>query len=60
MIIIYLVVNHCGLTLKEAGERYNAVSYFSVSKASRRFAAMLEKDIKLKRQIKRIMSNSQM
>ena len=60
MAIIYLAVHHCGFSLKKAAARYNAVSYFSISKSSSRFESLLLKDSKLNKKIKRIVSKSKM
>lgn len=60
MAIIYLTVNYCGLTLKEAGQRYEGTSYFAVGKAVSRFRDRLSEDHELNKKIKWILSNVQM
>ena len=42
--ILCLAVNYGGMTLKEVGQKYGALSYFSVSKAVSRFRQRLAKD----------------
>lgn len=60
MAIIYLAVNYCELTLKEAGQRYGGASYFAVGKTVSRFRERLTKDYELNKKVKQILSNVQM
>ncbi len=54
--IMYFTVNYCGLTLKEAGQRYGGSNYSAVGKAIGRFRTRLIKDRTLSKKIKKIMS----
>ncbi|GJQ47904.1 MAG: hypothetical protein HKUEN01_02900 [Candidatus Kuenenia stuttgartiensis] len=58
--MLFLAVNHGGMTLKEVSQRYGARSYFSVSKAVSRFRQRLAKDHTIHKQFKKILSNVQM
>lgn len=58
--IRYLTVRYCGLTLKEAGERYGGANYSAVGKAISRFKERMTDDRKLNKQIKQILSNVKM
>ncbi len=60
MAIMYLTVNYCGLTLKEAWQRYGEISYSAVGKGVNRFPARITKDPELNKKIKQIMSNVEM
>ncbi len=60
MAIMYLTVNYCGLTLKEAGQRYGGISYSAVGKAVNRFPTRITKDHELNKKVKQIMSNVEM
>ncbi|MGB9715806.1 MAG: transposase [Thermodesulfovibrionales bacterium] len=60
MASIYLAVNYCGLTLREAGQRYGGISYSAVGKAASRFQDRLAKDPRLNKRIKQILSNIKM
>lgn len=57
MASMYLVVNYCGLTLKEAGQRYGGISYSAVGKAVSRFRDRIAKNPRLNKKIKQILSN---
>ncbi len=51
---------YCGLTLKEAGERYGGANYSAVGKAVSRFRESLTRDRKLNEKVKQFMSNVEM
>ena len=54
--ILCLAVNYGGMTLKEVGQKYGALSYFSVSKAVSRFRQRIAKDHTLNVKFKNILS----
>lgn len=58
--IMYLAVKYCGLTIKEAGQRYGGANYSAVGKAISRFKERLTDDRKLNKQIQQILSNVKM
>ncbi|MCF6147599.1 MAG: hypothetical protein E3K37_02965 [Candidatus Kuenenia sp.] len=58
--MMFLAVNHGGMTLKEVSQRYGARSYYSVSKAVSRFRQRVAKDHTLHKRFRKILSNVQM
>ncbi len=60
MAAIHLAVTYCGMTLKEAGQRYGGTNYSAVGKAASRFRERLGRDKKLSKIIKHILSNVEM
>ncbi len=55
MAIIYLIVNYCGLPLKETGERYGGITGTAVSKVVSRFKERLSKDKNLRKKLENIL-----
>lgn len=58
--MMYLAVKYCGMTLKEAGQRYGGANYSAVGKAISRFKERLIHNHKLNKQIRQILSNVKM
>ncbi|MEE8329451.1 MAG: transposase [Thermodesulfovibrionia bacterium] len=55
-IAIYLLKKHTGVTNREIGEIFGGLSYSAVSRGNERFQTQLQKDRKLKKEIKKIES----
>ncbi|MFH1776898.1 MAG: hypothetical protein ABH952_04990 [Candidatus Omnitrophota bacterium] len=55
-IAIYLLKRFTGLTNPEIGERFN-ITFTAVSKAAKEAALLIKKDLKIEREVNRIISS---
>ena len=59
-VVIYHVVNYCGLPLKETGKRYGGITGTAVNKVASRFKERFAKDKDLQERLDDILSTDEM